>query len=959
MGLLEESRNVVAQQGTVTPEQTMQGQLGTILDTESPLLKKARTRGMQAAQQRGLLNTSMGVEAAESAVLDVAAPIAQFDAGQMSDQAKLNQEWMNRFGQSRIQGGIDVGKIQETAEQQRQTAEQTYQQQIGAGGYSVGLIGSQAAVQSKLQEERAAQDLTAQTQSEAFQSAESAAEKEQQTAIQQSDIDARRESLASEIQSRAAMQGEQLTHDATLAEADRILRSELQAQSEAVQQSEAALQRENEIALQTERLAAQQGISIAEMENKLAMQGAQIAADESQYLADISSREGISENELANRLSLSVAEIASRENLSGEQIAHDAAMQEAKNTLETELQVSRIASQEGVSEAELQNRLNIQSADIAANSAEYIARIASAEGISSSEIASRLALNAADISSRELLEGRQITHDAAMQEAKKALETDLQVARIASQEGISAAELENRIAMQASDIAASEAEYTARIASTENISTKEIANRLALSAAEITSREGLAGNQITHEAALAKAKNVLEVDLQIARIASQKGISEAELQNRIDLQASQITATENQYLADIASRENISTADLANRLALNAADITSRELMAGNQITHEAAVAEAKNQLDLDLQKERSASAIEQIGVQLDSDLVKMDADTDNRMALSAADYASKTELSAVEHEQFLESLVTEYGLKGENQEFIDRAANYRAELAAETARLKVEAGLAEAAVKTMTSLEEVQMKQWVEINKMVFDPDDTVNDSAIRQQAIDAFNLEYADRKAFISNAVSELSSWEWSSSTAGTESGDGTDADSTGSDEPVGLLSSAPSVLYPSEVKPLGKLLSTAKNGNDSQFIQQIADGNDAEIFSSQIRLNGDIVNSIPGTTLYKESVGLTQSFLDTVKADNLSFGTVDDLLSTEGVSAVWSYSDKGWVSSVKDTPAFLKSLSGDIEDDRLYILFTDEGRIQVTGSSLKSGSITDAVVGSIEFWKPYLES
>jgi hypothetical protein len=347
------------------------------------------------------------------------------------------------------------------------------------------------------------------------------------------------------------------------------------------------------------------------------------------------------------------------------------------------------------------------------------------------------------------------------------------------------------------------------------------------------------------------------------------------------------------------------------------------------------------------------------MGMQFAQDLAKMDADTANRMALSAADYASKTELSAVEHEQFLESLVTEYGLKGENQEFIDRAANYRAELAAETARLKVEAGLAEAAVKTMTSLEEVQMKQWVEINKMVFDPDDTVNDSAIRQQAIDAFNLEYADRKAFISNAVSELSSWEWSSSTAGTESGDGTDADSTGSDEPVGLLSSAPSVLYPSEVKPLGKLLSTAKNGNDSQFIQQIADGNDAEIFSSQIRLNGDIVNSIPGTTLYKESVGLTQSFLDTVKADNLSFGTVDDLLSTEGVSAVWSYSDKGWVSSVKDTPAFLKSLSGDIEDDRLYILFTDEGRIQVTGSSLKSGSITDAVVGSIEFWKPYLES
>jgi hypothetical protein len=45
MGLLEESRNVVAQQGTVTSEQTMQGQLGTILDTESPLLKKHGQEG--------------------------------------------------------------------------------------------------------------------------------------------------------------------------------------------------------------------------------------------------------------------------------------------------------------------------------------------------------------------------------------------------------------------------------------------------------------------------------------------------------------------------------------------------------------------------------------------------------------------------------------------------------------------------------------------------------------------------------------------------------------------------------------------------------------------------------------------------------------------------------------------------------------------------------------------------
>jgi len=762
MGLLEESRNVVAQQGTVTPEQTMQGQLGTILDTESPLLKKARTRGMQAAQQRGLLNTSMGVEAAESAVLDVAVPIAQFDAGQMSDQAKLNQEWMNRFGQSRIQGGIDVGKIQETAEQQRQTAEQTYQQQIGAGGYSVGLIGSQAAVQSKLQEERAAQDLTAQTQSEAFQSAESAAEKEQQTAIQQSDIDARRESLASEIQSRAAMQGEQLTHDATLAEADRILRSELQAQSEAVQQSEAALQRENEIALQTERLAAQQGISIAEMENKLAMQGAQIAADESQYLADISSREGISENELANRLSLSVAEIASRENLSGNQIAHDAAMQEAKNTLETKLQVSRIASQEGISAAELENRLEMQASDIAASEAEYTARIASAEGVSANEIANRLALSAAEITSREALAGNQVTHEVALAEAKNTLESDLQAARIASQEGITTVELQNRIDLQASQITATENQYLADIASRENISTADLANRLALNAADITSRELLAGNQITHEAAVAEAKNQLELDLQEDR--SEAAVAQIKARGMQDRAIESLRFAQDTGI-DIPGFEgkdvylNSSTGELTTS-PIRMERITFAELKQDPGLKRFA----SSGGRPVDNLKVGTNGKTGRMAVQLANDLTKMEADTANRMELTAADYAAKTDLSAAEHTQFKDALIKEYGLKAYNQSLIDSAANYRSRLAAETSRMATDKALEESVVKVMSSLEETQMEQWVEINKMVFDPDDPENDETYRKQAIGALNAEYDERKVLLADAVTHLSDFDWS---------------------------------------------------------------------------------------------------------------------------------------------------------------------------------------------------
>jgi hypothetical protein len=272
--------------------------------------------------------------------------------------------------------------------------------------------------------------------------------------------------------------------------------------------------------------------------------------------------------------------------------------------------------------------------------------------------------------------------------------------------------------------------------------------------AEIASRENLSGNQIAHDAAMQEAKNTLESDLQAARIASQEGITTVELQNRIDLQASQITATENQYLADIASRENISTADLANRLALNAADISSREALAGRQITHEDALAKAKNTLEREIQD-----------VAQTYDLARMEADTANRMELTAADYAGKTSLSAVEHEEFKDKVVLEYGLRRSSQALVDAALNYRAELAAETSRMVSERGFDAGAMELAASMEETQMEQWVEINKMVFHPDDPELDATYRQEAINALDAEYTERKTFLGAFYTGLEGFDWDS--------------------------------------------------------------------------------------------------------------------------------------------------------------------------------------------------
>ncbi len=76
--------------GTFEPEDaSVTKQLTTVLDTNSPLLTRARTGAAQVANRRGLLNSSMAAQAGEAAALDVALPIASQQAGQIhqSNQA--------------------------------------------------------------------------------------------------------------------------------------------------------------------------------------------------------------------------------------------------------------------------------------------------------------------------------------------------------------------------------------------------------------------------------------------------------------------------------------------------------------------------------------------------------------------------------------------------------------------------------------------------------------------------------------------------------------------------------------------------------------------------------------------------------------------------------------------------------------------------------------------------------
>lgn len=91
--------NATATDWNVAKNQTVQGQLGTILDSGSPLLQQAETNAAQAANRKGLLNSSMAVSAGQQALINTALPIAQQDASTFASAGQTNANTANTTSQ--------------------------------------------------------------------------------------------------------------------------------------------------------------------------------------------------------------------------------------------------------------------------------------------------------------------------------------------------------------------------------------------------------------------------------------------------------------------------------------------------------------------------------------------------------------------------------------------------------------------------------------------------------------------------------------------------------------------------------------------------------------------------------------------------------------------------------------------------------------------------------------------
>lgn len=115
---------------------TVQGQLKGILDDpNSPLMVAARTRGEQFANRRGLLNSSIGAESGNKAMIDSAMDIAAPDAATYSGTARENTAALNHGAMFNSQYGLLAS--QENAENALKAGMVNSENQLKAGMFNV------------------------------------------------------------------------------------------------------------------------------------------------------------------------------------------------------------------------------------------------------------------------------------------------------------------------------------------------------------------------------------------------------------------------------------------------------------------------------------------------------------------------------------------------------------------------------------------------------------------------------------------------------------------------------------------------------------------------------------------------------------------------------------------------------------------------------------------------------
>lgn len=90
-----------------TPNELVANQLNGLLDQNSAYMENARRRGLEYANSRGNINSSIGAGASERAALEAALPIAQLDAQVYRDANAANFDAISNLRQMRTAAQLE------------------------------------------------------------------------------------------------------------------------------------------------------------------------------------------------------------------------------------------------------------------------------------------------------------------------------------------------------------------------------------------------------------------------------------------------------------------------------------------------------------------------------------------------------------------------------------------------------------------------------------------------------------------------------------------------------------------------------------------------------------------------------------------------------------------------------------------------------------------------------------
>ncbi|QJT28383.1 hypothetical protein E4185_21685 [Aeromonas media] len=184
-----------ARQGTPTPPKfdasNVNEQLGSTLNQGGLLMRMAQSKGQGLAASRGLGNSTIGIDAAQRAMVDAALPIAQQNAQQ------ANSRFMQDDSQAFTAGESAKDRSQQLTMQQSDFGNQTNQAKLNAGlteardkllhQQQLGTLSAEGAQRLKELDAQLKNQMTLNNQQNHFTAGQSALDRQQQLTMQGND----------------------------------------------------------------------------------------------------------------------------------------------------------------------------------------------------------------------------------------------------------------------------------------------------------------------------------------------------------------------------------------------------------------------------------------------------------------------------------------------------------------------------------------------------------------------------------------------------------------------------------------------------------------------------------------------------------------------------------------------------------------------------------------------------